>query len=87
MHKYSDMGSTVVLTSTMCMSSQLYTCFLCAYRCDTLSWADWAMEDLTKGYMYCCDVEKLRETVEYVPDLSDENGNWPSLMTDNAEAA
>jgi hypothetical protein len=30
--------------------------------------------------MYCCEVEALRNTIKYVPDLSDENGNWPTLL-------
>ena len=40
------------------------------------------MSSLSSGYMYCCKVEDLKRTVDYVPDLTDEDGNWPALMKD-----
>ena len=54
----------------------------CTNVCDRLSWVDWDRKDLDKGYMYCCDVQDFREYVEYLPDLSDANGNWPELLAD-----
>ena len=39
-------------------------------------------EDISSGFMYCCTVEELRKNnISYLPDLADENGNWPALLS------
>ena len=37
--------------------------------------------ETSSGFMYCCAVEELRNSIGYLPDLSDENGNWPALLS------
>lgn len=53
---------------------------ICSNVCDQIVWADWDMDNLESGYMYCCTVEDLKSTVDYVPDLAKTTGSWPKLM-------
>ena len=53
----------------------------CQNVCDHVSFVDWDLNDFDAGFMYCCRVEDLRKEVEYVPDLRNENGQWPDLLT------
>ncbi|XP_059098835.1 uncharacterized protein LOC131892971 [Tigriopus californicus] len=55
---------------------------MCKNQCSKLSWADWNMDNLYSGYMYCCQLEELRESISYLPDLRDANGVWPDLLSD-----
>eukprot|EP00095_Tigriopus_kingsejongensis_P006847 maker-scaffold176_size284796-snap-gene-0.14 protein:Tk06847 transcript:maker-scaffold176_size284796-snap-gene-0.14-mRNA-1 annotation:"duplex-specific nuclease" len=54
---------------------------ICSNVCDEVPRADWDMDNLDSGYMYCCKVKDLRDTVDYVPDLSQGTGAWPALLT------
>ena len=40
------------------------------------------MDDQNSGYMYCCSVEDLRQTISYLPDLSNAEGVWPDVIND-----
>ncbi len=53
-------------------------------RCSTSAWGDtdWSVSDLTKGFTYCCSAEDFKAAVAYAPQVTDQNGNWPNLMTD-----
>ncbi len=53
-------------------------------RCPPPSWGDpdWSVTDLAKGFTYCCSAEDFRTAVAYAPDLKDQNGNWPNLLTE-----
>ena len=55
---------------------------LCPNVCGQLSWVDWDLEDFDSGFMSCCEVRALRDTIEYLPDLRDGDGNWPGLLSD-----
>ena len=51
-------------------------------RCSTVSWLETDnFSKVDSGFMYCCTVEDLKNTISYLPDLSDENGNWPALLS------
>ena len=54
---------------------------ICSDVCDSLSWADWAMDNLDSGLMYCCEVAALKAKVDYAPDLT-VDGVWPELLAD-----
>jgi len=42
---------------------------LCPNRCGELSWVDWDISDVPKGYMYCCDVEAARKAIPAIPQF------------------
>ena len=51
-------------------------------RCSSVTWFETDnFGDISSGFMYCCAVEELRNTIRYLPDLADENGNWPALLS------
>ena len=41
----------------------------CENVCSQIPWVQWNIEKIYSGYMYCCEVKKLRETISYLPDL------------------
>ena len=51
-------------------------------RCSTVAWLETDnFSKVDSGFMYCCTVEDLKNTISNLPDLSDENGNWPALLS------
>lgn len=43
---------------------------LCTNICEGTKWNDPKFRDFTRGYIYCCEVDELRKTVEYIPKLA-----------------
>lgn len=45
---------------------------LCDDVCGQITWVTWSNRfDVTKGYMFCCTVQSLRNVVPYAPNLGD----------------
>lgn len=42
---------------------------LCSDLCSSLTWIDFDVTDLARGYTYCCTVDDLRQAVPHVPDI------------------
>lgn len=42
---------------------------LCEDVCAKVDWLTWDRRDFVKGYGYCCEVNELRKTVDYLPKL------------------
>ena len=56
---------------------------ICQDACSNIDWADWHMDQLTSGYMYCCDVQELMQVIPEIPDLRDDiNDPFPSMLID-----
>lgn len=41
----------------------------CNNVCEEMSWVDWSVNELDKGYMYCCTVEEARKAFPVIPDI------------------
>ena len=39
-------------------------------RCEELSWVDWEVTELDKGYMYCCDLKSAASALEEIKSLN-----------------
>ena len=40
------------------------------FRCEELSWVDWDVTELDKGYMYCCDLKSAASALEEIKSLN-----------------
>ncbi len=58
---------------------------LCSDVCSSLSWVDWDVTSQNSGYMYCCDVQELKKTISFLPDLCS-GAKCPGLMSDQKSA-
>jgi len=56
---------------------------LCPNRCEEMGWVDWHLDDLDKGYMYCCEVEKAARKIKSIPKVKASGG---LLMAGSSEA-
>ena len=43
---------------------------VCNDVCSQISWLKWDQKNVTKGYVYCCDVNDFRSTVKTLPDFT-----------------
>ncbi|KAI9550132.1 hypothetical protein GHT06_020089 [Daphnia sinensis] len=42
---------------------------LCPDVCNRIPWMNWKLNDISKGYMFCCTAEELRKAIPFAPDL------------------
>ena len=40
------------------------------FRCEELSWVDWDVTELDKGYMYCCDLKSAASALKEIKSLN-----------------
>ena len=59
------MMTMIMLMMTMIML-MMTTMLEQSHRCKELSWVDWEVENLKKGFMYCCD---LQEAASAFPEI------------------
>jgi hypothetical protein len=43
---------------------------ICNDVCSKISWLKWDQKNITKGYLYCCDVNDFRATVNTLPEFT-----------------
>ena len=52
------------------LSSVVAADIFCTDICSQITWAKWTTpHDIPKGYMFCCTVANLRNTISYAPNL------------------
>lgn len=42
---------------------------ICPNVCDRIPWIKWKLNDISKGYMFCCTAQELHKAVPFTPDL------------------
>jgi hypothetical protein len=43
---------------------------ICEDVCSKISWLQWDQKNITKGHLYCCDVNDFRSTVDTLPQFT-----------------
>jgi len=42
---------------------------LCESICDDLRWVDFQIDDVRRGFTYCCDVNSLKQKIQFMPNI------------------
>jgi hypothetical protein len=82
----SQAGVVVVENNNPYLSDPQGDYLICNDVCSNISWLQLEKKNITKGYLYCCDVNDFRATVNTLPDFTVCGLLTETLYTDNINA-